>query len=80
MPLPVLVPSSAPYASLRDLVKTVRSAPRGISVGSPGRFTPGDLAIELLRIKTGARLATVPFDGGGPALDAVANGIVGLYF
>jgi tripartite-type tricarboxylate transporter receptor subunit TctC len=80
MPLAVVVPSTAPYAKLDDLIRTARSAPRGLSVASPGRLTPGDLAIELFRIRTGARLASVPFDGGGPALNAVTEGLVDVYF
>ena len=80
MPLAVAVPSAAPYRNLDELIKAARSAPRGLSVASPGRFTPGDLAIELFRIRTGARLASVPFDGGGPALNALTDGLVDLYF
>jgi tripartite-type tricarboxylate transporter receptor subunit TctC len=80
MPLAVAVPSTAPYANLDGLIKEARSAPRGLAVASPGRFTPGDLAIELFRVKTGARLASVPFDGGGPALNALTDDRVDLYF
>ncbi len=80
IPLAVVVSSTAPYAKLGDLVNASRSAPRGVSVASPGRLTPGDLAIELFRNKTGGRLASVPFDGGGPALDAVAGGVIDFYF
>lgn len=80
MPLAVVVPSATPYANLQDLVEKARSSPRGLSVASPGRFTPGDLAIDLFRVRTGARLAEVPFQGGGPALDAIEDGTVDLYF
>jgi tripartite-type tricarboxylate transporter receptor subunit TctC len=80
IPLAVVVPSTAPYSKLDDLIREARSAPRGLSVASPGRLTPGDLAIELFRIRTGVRLASVPFDGGGPALDALTAGLVDLYF
>lgn len=80
IPLAVVVPGNAPYAKLDDMVAAARSAPRGLTVASPGRFTPGDLAIELFRVRTGGRLASVPFDGGGPALQAVSDGLVDLYF
>ena len=80
MPLVVAVPSAAPYGSLDQFIKAARSTPRGLTVASPGRFTPGDLAIALFRVKTAARLASVPFDGGGPALDALKDGLVNLYF
>jgi tripartite-type tricarboxylate transporter receptor subunit TctC len=80
IPLAVVVSATAPYATLRDLIETARTAPRGLSVASPGRLTPGDLAIELFRNKTSGKLASVPFDGGGPALNAVSDGVVDLYF
>src|SRR3954451_1301412 len=80
IPLAVVVAKDAPWQRLADLTNASISAPRGISVASPGRLTPGDLAIELFRARTGGRLATVPFEGGGPALDAVANGQIDLYF
>ena len=80
IPLAVVVPSDAPYSTVSDLIAAARTAPRGLSVASPGRLTPGDLAIELFRIKSGAKLASVPFDGGGPALNAVSDGLIDLYF
>lgn len=80
IPLAVVVAKNSPWQGVADLRNAAVSNPRGISVASPGRLTPGDLAIELFRARTGGRLATVPFEGGGPALDAVANGQIDLYF
>jgi tripartite-type tricarboxylate transporter receptor subunit TctC len=80
IPLAVVVAKDAPWQRVADLRSAAVTTPRGISVASPGRLTPGDLAIELFRARTGGRLATVPFEGGGPALDAVANGQIDLYF
>ena len=80
MPLAIVVSSTAPYSKLSDLIAAARSARRSLSAAMPGRYTPGDLATELFRIRTSANLATVPYNGGGPALDAVADGLVDLYF
>ena len=80
MPLAIVVSSTAPYSKLSDLIAAARSSRRGLSAAMPGRYTPGDLATELFRIRTSANLATVPFPGGGPSLDAVAEGLVDLYF
>jgi tripartite-type tricarboxylate transporter receptor subunit TctC len=80
MPLALAVPAGAPYRTVDELIKDARTAPRGLAAASPGRFTPGDLAIALFRTKTGARLASEPFDGGGPALNALADDRVDLYF
>ena len=44
------------------------------------RGTPGHIAGELLRLRTGARLSHVPYDGGGPAVQDVIAGRVDFYF
>jgi tripartite-type tricarboxylate transporter receptor subunit TctC len=80
MPLALIVPSNAPYSTLEELLKTSRSSPRGLTFASTGPGTPGHLASELLRIRTGARLTHVPFDGGAQALNAVLNHRVDFHF
>src|SRR3954469_7517806 len=52
----------------------------GSSFASPGPGTPGHVAVELLRARTKSRLNHVPFEGGGPALDALIEGRVDMYF
>src|SRR3954451_2400807 len=56
------------------------SSPRGLSFASPGPGTPGHVAVELLRARTKSWLNHVPFEGGGPALDALMDGRVDMYF
>jgi len=80
MPLALIVPSNAPYSTLEELLKASRSSPRGLTFASTGPGTPGHLASELLRIRTGARLTHVPFDGGAQALNAVLNNRVDFHF
>ena len=80
MPLALIVPSNAPYSTVEELLKAARSSPRGLSFASTGAGTPGHLAGELLRIRTGARLTHVPFDGGAQALNAVLNNRVDFHF
>jgi tripartite-type tricarboxylate transporter receptor subunit TctC len=79
-PLALATLSSAPYASVDDLIKAARANPRGLLFGSGGPGTPGHLAGELMREHTKTRLTHVPFEGGGPALEGLLNGRVDFYF
>lgn len=80
MPLALATLSSAPYATVDELVKAARASSRGLLFGSGGPGTPGHLAGELLRYRTKARMTHVPFEGGGPALEGLLNGRVDFYF
>jgi tripartite-type tricarboxylate transporter receptor subunit TctC len=80
VPLALAVQSTAPYAKVGDLLKASRSAPRALTFASAGRATPGYFAGELLRLRSRGRFVHMPFDGGGPALDALLAGRVDLYF
>jgi tripartite-type tricarboxylate transporter receptor subunit TctC len=80
IPLVLAARSDAPYASVDELLKAARASPRGLLFGSGGPGTPGHLAGELLRSRTGARLSHVPFEGGGPALEGLLNRRVDFSF
>jgi tripartite-type tricarboxylate transporter receptor subunit TctC len=79
-PVVLTTQANAPYSSVDELVKAARETRRGLLFGSGGLGTPGHLAGELLRARTKARLSHVPFEGGGPALEALLNGRVDFYF
>src|SRR5215212_135076 len=79
-PLALVVQSTAPYATVGEMTAASLSFPRGLSFASPGPGTPGHVAVELLRARTKSRLNHVPFEGGGPALDALMDGRVDMYF
>ena len=80
MPLVLAVPAGTPYASPDDLVKAAGATRHGLSFVSGGQGTPGHLAAELLRTKTKSRFTHVPFDGGGPALEALLQQRADFYF
>ncbi|TLY36434.1 MAG: tripartite tricarboxylate transporter substrate binding protein [Nitrospirae bacterium] len=48
MPLALIVPASAPYSTVEQLIQASRSSPRGLLFASTGPGTPGHLAGELL--------------------------------
>lgn len=79
-PLALVVQSTAPYSTVGEMTAASLSSPRGLSFASPGPGTPGHVAVELLRARTRSRLNHVPFEGGGPALDALIAGQVDMYF
>lgn len=65
---------SAPAATLAELVALAKQRPGFYAYASPGNGTPGHIAIELLKLRTGINLVHVPYKGGGPAVaDTVAG-------
>jgi tripartite-type tricarboxylate transporter receptor subunit TctC len=66
---------SAPAKTLRELVAAAKERPGFYAYASPGNGTPGHIAAELLKLRTGIDMVHVPYKGGGPA---VADTIVPL--
>ncbi len=79
-PLALVVQSTAPYSTVGEMTAASLSAPRGLTFASPGPGTPGHVAVELLHARTKSRLNHVPFEGGGPAVDALMASRVDMYF
>jgi tripartite-type tricarboxylate transporter receptor subunit TctC len=80
VPLALVVPGNAPYATVSDLLKAARPGGPGLSFASAGTGTPGHFAGELLKAKSHANLTHVPYKGAGPALNDVIGGHVDFYF
>src|SRR3954468_14306145 len=80
VPLALVVPRAAPYASIANLILAAHAARPALAFASAGRATPGYFAGELLRLRTRANIGHVAFDGGGAALEAVLAGQASLYF
>src|SRR5262245_48162009 len=57
-----------PAKTLRELVAAAKERPGAYSYASPGSGTPGHIAGELLKLKTGINIVHVPYKGGGPAV------------
>ncbi|HET7365072.1 MAG TPA: tripartite tricarboxylate transporter substrate binding protein [Burkholderiales bacterium] len=74
VPQLISVHPSVPARTLRELVAAAKERPGAYAYASPGNGTPGHIAAELLKLRTGIDLVHVPYKGGGPALaDAVAG-------
>jgi tripartite-type tricarboxylate transporter receptor subunit TctC len=80
--VPQLIASNpgVPAKTLRELVAMARERPGALSYASPGNGTPGHIAAELLKLRTGINLVHVPYKGGGPAVADVMAGQVPLLF
>lgn len=78
VPLALVIPAAAPYATVADMLKASKA--RGLSFASAGTGTPGHFAGELLKLKTGSNLTHVPYKGAGPALNDLLGNHVDLFF
>jgi tripartite-type tricarboxylate transporter receptor subunit TctC len=78
VPLALVVPRTAPYATLAGMLEVART--RTLSFASAGTGTPGHFAGELLKLRTASKLTHVPYKGAGPALNDLMGGHVDLFF
>jgi tripartite-type tricarboxylate transporter receptor subunit TctC len=78
VPLALVIPGTAPYATVPDMLKA--SASRTLSFASAGTGTPGHFAGELLRLRTGSNMTHVPYKGAAPALNDLLGAHVDFFF
>ncbi len=69
-----------PASDLAGLVALARAQPGRINYASPGNGTPHHLAMELLKLQTGASLTHVPYKGIAGATTDLAGGQVQVMF
>lgn len=79
-PIMLVVHPSVAARDLRELIALARARPGELNCANPGSGTPQHLALELFNDMTGARVANVPYRGGGPAVAAVVAGEVQMLF
>ena len=60
--------------SIADLVARCKADPTAITYANPGIGTTPQLSGELLKLKAGIGMTSVPFGGAGPAVQAVLGG------
>ena len=80
-PYILTVHPSLPAKSLKDLVALVKARAKDLNYGSGGTGTGPQMAMELLKLKTGMNLTHIPYKGTGPALtEQIAGQVqVGLF-
>jgi tripartite-type tricarboxylate transporter receptor subunit TctC len=75
-PALLVVASSSPFRTTRDLLEAARARPEAVNVASGGTATSTHLMIELLQMRSGVKVTHVPYRGTGAALPDVLNGTV----
>jgi tripartite-type tricarboxylate transporter receptor subunit TctC len=72
----VLAHPSVGVGSIQDLVAMAKAQPDRLNYSSPGVGTTPHLAAEHLKLRTGIKMAHVPYAGAGPAIQAIMGGTV----
>lgn len=75
-PYGIIVHTSTPFRSIDELVAFARKKPDYINVGGPFAMSGHRVAWEVFSEVAKIRTTWVPYQGGGPALTAVAGGHV----
>src|SRR6185436_8149833 len=71
-PYILTVHPSLPVTSLKQLIALARARPKDLNYASGGTGTGPQMAMELLKLKTGMSLTHIPYKGTGPALTETA--------
>lgn len=67
-----------PANTVAELIALAKAKPGSLSYASVGNGSPGHLAGELLKLRTGTQMTHIPYRGGGPAVTDVIGGQVPL--
>lgn len=67
-----------PVNNVTELVALAKAKPGTLAFATVGNGSPGHLAGELLKIRTGTQMTHIPYRGGGPAVTDVIGGQVPL--
>ena len=67
-----------PANTIAELVALAKAKPGSLSYASVGNGSPGHLAGELFKLRTGTQMTHIPYRGGGPAVTDVMGGQVPL--
>ena len=78
--LPQILVANPQFApnTVAELVALAKAKPGTVSFASVGNGSPGHLAGELLKLRTGTQMTHIPYRGGGPAVTDVMGGQVPL--
>jgi tripartite-type tricarboxylate transporter receptor subunit TctC len=79
-PFVLAVHPSMPVRSVRELVNLAKAKPDALSYSSAGAGTMSHMAMELLKVRTGARFTHLPYKGAAPAGIALVSGEAQLAF
>ena len=67
-----------PANNIAELIALAKAKPDTLAYASVGNGSPGHLAGELFKLRTGTTMTHIPYRGGGPAVTDVVGGQVPL--
>jgi tripartite-type tricarboxylate transporter receptor subunit TctC len=67
----ILVPPSSPIKTVADLIAMAKAGKNKLNVINPGQGSTPHLTAELLQIKAGIGIENIPYNGAGPAIQAI---------
>ncbi len=76
-PLVLTLHPSVPVKTVSEFIAYSKANPGKVNIASAGVGGLDHLAGELFKLQTGAKYATVPYKGSGPAMSALLSGEVG---
>ena len=77
-PMIIACAKAKPYATFKDVEAAAKAKPEAITFGSIGNGSLGHLGLTLLQKKGDFKLTHVPYNGGGPVMNAALGGQVDL--
>lgn len=80
IPQLIAVHPSVRANNIQELIALARAEPGKLSYASVGTGSPGHIAGELLKLRTGISMVHIPYKGGGPAVADVIGGQVPVLF
>lgn len=75
-PTVLVVRADGPYKTLKDFVAAAKANPGKINYSSAGVYSTLHVAMEIFADAAGVKLFHVPYQGGGPAVQALLGGQV----
>jgi tripartite-type tricarboxylate transporter receptor subunit TctC len=79
-PLLLVVNSTVPIHTVKELIAAARTKPGVLNYSSSGSGSANHLAMELLKSLTGTDILHVPYKGSGPAVTDLVGGRVQMMF
>ena len=80
IPQILVVHPSLPVTNIQELIAHAKANPGKLNYASVGIGSPGHIAGELFKLRTGVDIVHVPYKGGGPAVSDTLGGQVQLLF
>ncbi len=76
----LLVNSSVPARTVKELVSLVKGAPGKLNYASSGNGSNGHISMEVFKHMSGSKIEHIPYNGAGDAVNALLAGHVQMIF